>query len=598
MRPRHSVHTPRRGAVAKCFRIRPSGRARTCNTARVRDSWGPGDTIGGRYWLIDRLGVGGMGSAWRAWDIADAVYVCLKLAALGDDVGLRQRWIAESAMSIDGPHLLQVKDWNSGQHGDYIAMPLMAGGSVAELVARHGSLPAGQVVEVLMQTGQALHYMHRQDAFHRDVKPSNLLLEPTSKGRPLSLRVADFGIIASGVRANVTSTRHGPPGTPGFIAPEAYRAAPDGSRAAPNAQLDLFALGVSAYFAATSHYGSARSCTEAPQGWVRYDYPEELEFPDTISQQLQAVIRQLMSPDPRNRQASAAVLLRQCQDLPRMDFGKDFSVPDALFAWPKGWGPQGPSSSVQVEPATRLVAERTDPMTVPPTRAAIPRLEAERPPGRESPRSEPRRGARSSASKAAAVLVVVGAGLALGGWALSATRSGDDRPSTGSSISTSPGKAANPPAKAGSDATAGQVKEPVAKPATKVIPPKLGAIQTSIGEGRFTHFDVDVLSVASVDSRVEVTVRVCIKSLTPDSVGGKTRVSWEPWLLSLKDTTPVTPDKTLADRPGMLPQSRYYSPGTCGQGKVPFTLSAGSDQIRAILYRNGQGDTADFPVEY
>ncbi len=524
--------------------------------------------------------------------------MCLKLAALGDDVGLRQRWIAESSMSIDGPHLLQVKDWNSGQQGDYIVMPLMAGGSLEELVTRQGSLPPGQVVEVLIQSGQALHHMHRQDAFHRDVKPSNLLLEPTPKGRPLSLQVADFGIVATGAGANVTSTRHGPPGTPGFIAPEAYRLEQDGSRATPNAQLDLFALGVSAYFAATGQYGSHRSSSEVPRGWVRYEDPEELDFPDAVTPELRSVIRRLMSPDPGSRQESAAALLRQCQDLPRMDFGKDFGVPDALSPLPNGWEPQGPSSSVHVEPATRVGTARTDPMMVPPTRAAVPRRESEPPSERELP--PPRgRGARSSVGKAVAVLAIVGGGLAVGSWAWSATRSGDDRAAPASVLAPPPGQAATPTAKAQSASTARPAATTPVQPATKVITPEVRTVTSAPQEGRFAHFDVDVVSVASVGPRnVEVTVRVCVTSLTADSVDGKTRISWEPWLLSLRDSTPVTPDKRLAGRPGMLPQSRYYVPGTCAQGKIPFTPPTGSDRIRAVLYRNGQGDTADFPVAY
>ncbi|WP_347354024.1 serine/threonine-protein kinase [Intrasporangium sp.] len=195
--------------------------------------WGTaGDLVGGRYVLVDALGHGGVGAVWRAWDITERIFVAVKLADLGEDLLLHQRWVAESASRIHGPHLLETLDWNSGQHGDYIVMPLVAGGSLGHFVSRHGPLPADQIARLIHQCAEALQVMHRRDLLHRDVKPSNILLEP---GHTLEVRLADFGVLRTTSAAGLTGTGMGPSGTVGFIPPEAFRVGPDGCVPPPTA---------------------------------------------------------------------------------------------------------------------------------------------------------------------------------------------------------------------------------------------------------------------------------------------------------------------------------------------------------------------------
>ena len=72
-------------------------------------------------------------------------------------------------------------------------MDLVRGGSVEQLLARHGPLPDAFVRVVLEQTLEALVAVHAAGVVHRDVKPGNLLLEPTGTGRPW-VRLGDFGV--------------------------------------------------------------------------------------------------------------------------------------------------------------------------------------------------------------------------------------------------------------------------------------------------------------------------------------------------------------------------------------------------------------------
>src|SRR5690606_23162854 len=98
------------------------------------------------------------------------------------------------------------------------AMPLIGGGSVATLIADYGPLPPGFVRTLTLQLLDALTAVHAAGIVHRDVKPANLLLEPTGHGEP-HLRLSDFGIAAALDEPRLTRTTdmvH----TPGYSAPE------------------------------------------------------------------------------------------------------------------------------------------------------------------------------------------------------------------------------------------------------------------------------------------------------------------------------------------------------------------------------------------
>ncbi|WP_347354026.1 hypothetical protein [Intrasporangium sp.] len=113
----------------------------------------------------------------------------------------------------------------------------------------------------------------------------------------------------------------------------------------------------------------------------------------------------------------------------------------------------------------------------------------------------------------------------------------------------------------------------------------------------FDHFTVSVRKVSALTrDRFAVTVRVCVTSPAPDAVNGKTRISWEPWLLSVRGMSPRTPAEDLTGLPGVLPPSAYYQSGDCGQGIIPFRVPE-DRQPTAVLYRNGQGDVANFPID-
>ncbi|MFS3127711.1 protein kinase domain-containing protein [Nocardioides sp. Bht2] len=198
-------------------------------------TFSPDHLIAGRYALIDQIGAGGMGSVWRAWDLRTQRFVAAKVLGQHDSAMLL-RFVREQSVRISHPHVVAPSGWAAEDNIVIFAMDLVRGGSVHTLLGDHGPLPDPYVRVLLDQTLQALTAVHDAGVVHRDVKPANLLLEPTGTGRP-HLRLGDFGVAA--LIDDVRLTMHpGAIGTGGYMAPEQQIGAP------PTPQQDLYALGV------------------------------------------------------------------------------------------------------------------------------------------------------------------------------------------------------------------------------------------------------------------------------------------------------------------------------------------------------------------
>src|SRR6478735_3970909 len=152
--------------------------------------------LAGRYVLIDQVGSGGMGSVWRARDTRAAKgeqsLVAAKVLGVHDGTMLL-RFVREQSLRIRHPHVVAPNGWAAEDHRVVFAMDLVRGGSVEDLLREHPTLPPSYVALLLDQLLQALAAVHAAGVVHRDVKPGNLLLEPTGSGPPF-LRLGDFGV--------------------------------------------------------------------------------------------------------------------------------------------------------------------------------------------------------------------------------------------------------------------------------------------------------------------------------------------------------------------------------------------------------------------
>jgi serine/threonine protein kinase len=184
---------------------------------RTIDAVSSGWVVGERFTLLDRIGAGGSGRVWRAYDQHKQQYCAAKLVR-GDGRAAMLRVVRERAIRFAHPHVITPYAWYPADDDVLLAMELVRGGSVETLLGDYGILPPPYAAEVLDQILAALDHIHSAGVVHRDVKPANLLLEPSPVGAP-HIRLADFGIALSDDDLRFTTTGF-TVGTPGYLAPE------------------------------------------------------------------------------------------------------------------------------------------------------------------------------------------------------------------------------------------------------------------------------------------------------------------------------------------------------------------------------------------
>ena len=206
--------------------------------------------FGDRYAIERVLGHGGMGTVLLAREIKLDRPVALKVLNLAfvSESGLRDRFLRETrtAASFSHPNIVPVYAVEESDNLLAYAMGFVEGETLAERVARTGPLTVRELVKLMQDVGYALAYAHGRGVVHRDIKPDNIMLERAT-GRAL---VMDFGISRSIVQAAGTTatnlTRIGEVvGTPQYMSPE------QASGDVVDGRSDLYALGLTAYFAAT-----------------------------------------------------------------------------------------------------------------------------------------------------------------------------------------------------------------------------------------------------------------------------------------------------------------------------------------------------------
>jgi serine/threonine-protein kinase len=194
-----------------------------------------GELFAGRYELLDPIASGGMGTVWAVLDRTDGQVKAAKMLRQAD-AGMLLRFVREQSVRIDHRHVVTPQSWAGVDDRVLFTMPLVRGGSVSGLMKRYGALPPAWIGHLAAQTADALAAVHAAGVVHRDVKPGNLLLEPTGRGLP-HLRLTDFGIAVPTDEPRLTHVAM-VIGTPGYMSPEQAQ----GMDPAPSA--DVYALGM------------------------------------------------------------------------------------------------------------------------------------------------------------------------------------------------------------------------------------------------------------------------------------------------------------------------------------------------------------------
>jgi streptogramin lyase len=256
------------------------------NTIPIRN-----DFLG--YRPEELIGQGGMGVVYRARDLRLKRTVALKVMApeLAADERFRERFAreAELAMSLEHPNVVPIHDAGELDGRLYLVMRLVEGTDLRALLREEGALEPRRALAIVAQVAHALDAAHAKGLVHRDVKPSNVLLD-----RDEHVYLADFGLTRS---FGSNSSTDGPSvGTPAYLAPEQIEGQEINGRA------DVYSLGCLLYECLTGAPPFAASSRLAV-AWAHLEEepPSVTERRAELAPPIDAVVRKAMAKDPNDR---------------------------------------------------------------------------------------------------------------------------------------------------------------------------------------------------------------------------------------------------------------------------------------------------------
>ena len=193
----------------------------------------------GKYEIQGELGHGGFGIVYRAYDPSIPRHVAIKILTAEASPELLGRFRAEAATTASLTHKYIVTVYDYGEHegAPYLAMELLKGENLKQLIERRAPLTLLEKVRIMSQVAEGLHFAHERGVVHRDVTPANIMLLPGGE-----IKIMDFGIARVTSHASARHTQKGDLlGTMRYLSPERFTGAD------ADALSDIFAYGVVYY---------------------------------------------------------------------------------------------------------------------------------------------------------------------------------------------------------------------------------------------------------------------------------------------------------------------------------------------------------------
>src|SRR5437867_4052327 len=268
-----------------------------------RDALRPGTLFANRYEVKEVLGMGGMGVVYRAFDRELREAVAIKRlrpeALAGDGVAL-ERFKQEIRLARKIAHRNVVRTYDLGEVNGlyYLTMEYVEGTSLKQLIGTRGPLPVPVTLTIGKQLCRALEVAHEQGVIHRDIKPQNIVVDPTG-----FLKVMDFGIARLATPATGKGlTQEGMSiGTPDYMSPEQL------SGLELDARSDLYSAGVVLFECLTARVPfEAASVYALIAKHLEQSPPDPRTLNAEISEALANVIMKAMAKEPADRYQSAA----------------------------------------------------------------------------------------------------------------------------------------------------------------------------------------------------------------------------------------------------------------------------------------------------
>ncbi|MFK7819803.1 MAG: SUMF1/EgtB/PvdO family nonheme iron enzyme [Planctomycetaceae bacterium] len=267
----------------------------------------PGKLTIGEYTLLEQLGSGGMGRVFKAFHRRMHRVVVIKFLReeFKEDPRYRHRFEREMFASarLKHPNVITAFDAGESDGNLYLVTEFVAARDLSRVVKEDGPLPVAQAVDVIRQTAIALQHTHAQDVIHRDVKPSNLLLESTGV-----VRLLDLGLsrLTSGLPEQDESSAFGA----GCVMGTAEYMAPEQAVGNADTRSDIYGLGCTLFSLLTG-----RPCYPADTPIARVlahresPIPSLMEQRPEVSPSLDAIFRRMVAKEPTDRFQSMSQVL-------------------------------------------------------------------------------------------------------------------------------------------------------------------------------------------------------------------------------------------------------------------------------------------------
>ena len=242
---------------------------------------------------VETLGVGGMGTVYKARDTQLERFVALKLlrkdlsSEADHDAQLQQE--ARIAASVNHPNVVQIFGLGTDHGQFYVVMELIDHGSLDDLIESLGTLPEHQVLDIGIQIARGLRAAHRKGLIHRDVKPANILFVDEQ-----AAKIGDFGLAAFATQNPQNESVIW--GTPAYVAPERLCNQPEDVRS------DIYSLGATLFHAVAGKTPIESSTSSATELYELKQHPSELRaIAPKVSGPTARVLHRMIAPEPNER---------------------------------------------------------------------------------------------------------------------------------------------------------------------------------------------------------------------------------------------------------------------------------------------------------
>ena len=250
----------------------------------------------GQFQIVEELGKGGMATVYKAYQPNLQRYVAIKvlLPSLAEDLDLVKRFLREarSAAALHHPNVIVIHDVGSEGNIHYIVSEYLEGCTLAQLLKEIGALPQERVLRIVRQIAGALDYAHSRGFIHRDVKPSNVMVNPE---RDDHVTLMDFGLVWVAGASQITRSGF-IMGTPDYMSPEQAKGD------AIDHRTDIYSLGVTLYHMLTGQVPFPKPTPHAVLMAHILEDPPSMSLPEgQVSPQVESVVRRCMAKESAAR---------------------------------------------------------------------------------------------------------------------------------------------------------------------------------------------------------------------------------------------------------------------------------------------------------